>query len=135
MDVIQAIKSRKSIRSYLDKKVESEKLTNVTLDNSICIMSISGWAPDNKNILFNAINCESSRYDPQAHAAYYFINVDNSMLKQITEQGYGVLNLTPDGKFIIANKYPHKGLYIMDIDGSNERQLLEDGIFVSWITP
>lgn len=29
MDVIQAIKSRKSIRSFLDKKVESKKLTNI----------------------------------------------------------------------------------------------------------
>ena len=29
MDVIQAIKSRESVRSFLDKKVESEKLTNI----------------------------------------------------------------------------------------------------------
>lgn len=29
MDVIQAIKSRESVRSYLDKEVESEKLTKI----------------------------------------------------------------------------------------------------------
>ena len=29
MDVIQAIKSRESVRSFLDKKVESEKLINI----------------------------------------------------------------------------------------------------------
>ena len=29
VDVIQAIKSRKSVRSFLDKKVESEKVTNI----------------------------------------------------------------------------------------------------------
>ena len=29
MDVIQAIKSRKSVRSFLDKKVESEKVTDI----------------------------------------------------------------------------------------------------------
>ena len=29
MDVIQAIKTRESVRSYLDKKVESEKLANI----------------------------------------------------------------------------------------------------------
>ena len=29
MDVIQAIKSMESVRRFLDKKVESEKLTNI----------------------------------------------------------------------------------------------------------
>ena len=29
VDVIQAIKSRKSVRSFLDKEVESDKLTNI----------------------------------------------------------------------------------------------------------
>ena len=100
-------------------------------------LNISDWSPDSKKILFNAIDCEK-HISGDIDAVYYSINVDDRELKPLTGKGMGTLNWTLDGKSIIFSGYndiSNKGVYIMDVDGSNKRILLDSGHFVSWITP
>jgi len=119
--------------------VENGKITDVIPDGTICIVNISGWSPDGKKILFNAIDCEKHVPGDFFDKVYYSINADGSELQPLTEKGFGSLNWTLDGKSIIVSGYGNdvsdKGMYIIDADGSNKRILLDDGYFVSWITP
>lgn len=119
--------------------IESGKATDIIPDESICIMNISDWSPDSRKILFDAIDCEKHISGDLFDKVYYSINADDSELKPLTEKGFGSLNWTLDGKSIIVSGYgtdiSDKGMYIMDADGSNKRILLDNGYFVSWITP
>jgi len=119
--------------------IKSGQVTDIIPDKSICIMSISGWSPDSKKILFDAIDCQKHISGDFFDRVYYSINVDGSELKPLTEKGFGSLNWTLDGKSIIVSGYgndiPDKSMYIMNTDGSNKRLLLDNGYFVSWITP
>lgn len=115
--------------------IESGEITDVIPDKSICILSISDWSPDGRKILFDAIDCEKHVSGDFYDRVYYSINADGSELRPITEKGLGSLIWTLDGKSIIVNGYGEKGIYLIDVDGSNKRKLLDNGYFVSWIKP
>lgn len=119
--------------------IESGKATDIIPDKSVCIMNISGWSPDSRKILFDAIDCEKHISGDFFDKVYYSINADGSELKPLTEKGLGSLNWTLDGESIIVSGYGNdisdKSMYIMNADGSNKRILLGNGYFASWITP
>jgi len=115
--------------------IESEKLANIIPDKSICIKGIPDWSPDGKKILFDAVDCKEHVSLEFHDSVYYSINVDGSELKSLTEKGSGSLNWTLDGKSIIVSGYGEKSIYLMNIDGSNRRKLVDNAYFVSWIKP
>jgi Tol biopolymer transport system component len=114
--------------------IQSGKVSDVIPDKSVCIFDIFGWSPDSEKILFDAVNCRGHMPgDPET--VTYSINMDGSQLKPLTPKGYSTLHWTPDGKSIIMNRYPNSEITLMDIDGKNQRKLVDNGFFVSWIKP
>jgi Tol biopolymer transport system component len=148
--IIWSPDSRKlAFRNYYNKDtnsrlyvldIESGKVTPIISDDSLCIMNISNWSPNSKKILFNSINCEEHVLGDFFDLVYYSVNIDGSELTRLTERGSGLLVWTLDGESIITSGYGDeglydKGMYIMDFNGGNKRKLLDNGFFVSWITP
>ena len=116
--------------------IENGEAKDIIPDKSICIMNISGWSSDSKNILFDSIDCKKHILGDYSDNVYYSINADGSELKQLTEKGVGVLYWTLDETSIIFNEYGmQRSMYLMEANGNNKRKILDDGIFVSWIMP
>ena len=119
--------------------VESGEAINILHDESLCPMGISGWSSNSQKILFSAINCKNHISMDFSDKVYYSVNIDGSELSQLTQQGDGSLTWTLDGGSIIISGYGNgasdERMYIMDATGYNKRILLNNGYFVSWITP
>jgi Tol biopolymer transport system component len=114
--------------------IQSGIISDIIRDKSVCISDIFGWSSDGEKILFDAVNCRE-HMPGDSETVTYSINMDGSQLKPLTPKGYSTLHWTPDGKSIIMNRYPNSGIYLMDIDGNNQRKLVDNGLFVSWIKP
>jgi len=117
--------------------IESGKFNDIIPDKSICIMDVFDWSPDSKKISFGAINCKEHIAGDSLDRVSYSINMDGTELKTLTEKGSSTLHWTLDGKSIIADGYEEQGIYLMDVDGSNKRKIVDlDNVhFVSWIKP
>ncbi len=118
--------------------IGSGKITDITPDEPICIITIFDWSPDSKDLLFDAIMCKEHVSGDFSGRISYSIHVDGSNLKALTGKGNGSLHWALDGKSIIMDGYEGKDIYLMDIDGNNKKKLVAVGdytYFVSWIRP
>lgn len=98
-----------------------------TLDDTYC----PRWAPDGQTILFTGRG--------EVTGEVYMIDVEGKNPRRLTNAGDDhPLNhgpaFSPDGKLIaFADSPDNQGLYVMDSDGGNVRQLLEeDTTFLAW---
>jgi len=110
--------------------MENGKSSEVIPDKSVCITRIIDWSPNAERILFEAVTC---KHPYEYGYVYYSVNIDGTDLKALTEQGYESVYWTPDGRSTIITSYGN--IYLADVDGKNRKLILDDGYFVSWITP
>jgi acylaminoacyl-peptidase len=92
------------------------------------------WTPDGRNILFAANRQEDADHDP-VEAEIWSVRVADGELTQLTDRNgpdFGAV-ISPDGSKIAylgfddkMMGYNNTNVYVMDIDGSNVRNLTED---------
>ncbi len=89
------------------------------------------WTPDAQTILFSAARRPDAEYDRQG-ADIYALNVSSGAIRQLTDRKGPDTNPTvsPDGRYIAytgndfsTDTYSVAKLYLMNIDGSNKREL------------
>jgi hypothetical protein len=110
--------------------IESGKINQVILNPSVCITRIADWSPNGEKLLLEAHTCKDVY---EYGYVYYSMNADGTNLKQLTEKGYDSLRWTPDGKSGIVDR--DGVIYLADVDGNNRKEIVDNGIFVDWITP
>jgi dipeptidyl aminopeptidase/acylaminoacyl peptidase len=89
------------------------------------------WTPDSQTILFSAARRADAEYD-RAGSDIYALSVATGQIKQLTDRKGqdGNPTVSPDGKRIAytggdfsTDTYSVAKLYVMNIDGSNKREL------------
>jgi dipeptidyl aminopeptidase/acylaminoacyl peptidase len=89
------------------------------------------WTPDGKEILFSSLRTEDAEY-AYRESEIYAVNVETSNIRQLTNRK-GIDRspvVSPDGKRVAYvgydwtdDTYIESRLYIMDIDGSNPKEI------------
>lgn len=89
------------------------------------------WTPDGREILFSSLRVEDAEY-VYRESEIYAVNVETKEIRQLTERK-GIDRspvVSPDGKLVAYigfdwtdDTYIENKLYVMDIDGSNPREL------------
>ncbi len=89
------------------------------------------WTPDGKEILFSSLRTEDAEY-AYRQSEIYAVNVETSDIRQLTDRN-GIdrsPEVSPDGKMVAYvgydwtdDTYIENKLYVMNIDGSNPREL------------
>jgi TolB protein len=120
--------------------LKSGKITNLIFEGALCGADTPGWFPDGEKLLFTAANCPEQLPVNIFDYRIYTINSDGSNLKSLTDASVGNAHWSPDGKFIIFDKYTDQGseIFIMNADGTNQRNLFGNQShlsFIQWITP
>lgn len=120
--------------------MESGKITNLIPEGSLCGEDMPQWSPDGQKLLITAYDCKTHHWGDYFDDRIYAINSDGSNLKPLTNVSVGNAHWSPDGKFIIFDKYTNQGseIFIMNADGTNQRNLLGNQnhvSFMQWITP
>jgi TolB protein len=86
----------------------------------------ASWSPDGRRLAFSASL-------GRANMDIYKINADGSGLQRLTNAKSWERNLSPswspDGRQItfVSNRYSHPHIFVMNADGSNQRQLTTQG--------
>jgi Tol biopolymer transport system component len=82
------------------------------------------WSPDGRRIAF---------WD---HDAIYVVNVDGSGLRRLVQNAFEGPSWSPDGRKLIFVRLRHPreslGLWVMNADGSGQRNLRSDGWAATW---
>jgi Tol biopolymer transport system component len=103
--------------------VDQSGLVQLTSDSSSAPM---GWSPDETKILFASWR----DWLDGIHSDVYVMNSDGSHVQRLTMSGYANSAVwSPDGRYIAYLEYlqnPFRfGIFVMDVDGSNKRLLVE----------
>lgn len=95
--------------------------------------STPSWSPDNKTLAFAGFDKEKNNFD------IFIMNIDGSEIKRLTSakksSGKWANNedpaFAPDGRQImfVSDRAGTRQLYLVNIDGSNERQITYDNKF------
>ncbi|HEV2385716.1 MAG TPA: S9 family peptidase [Candidatus Acidoferrales bacterium] len=89
------------------------------------------WTPDNTEILFSADRVEDFEYRRQ-ESYIYAVNAANGAVRQLTAEKAAHQDpvVSPDGKYVaysghplVAEAYTTSHLYVMNLDGTNAREL------------
>jgi Tol biopolymer transport system component len=93
------------------------------------------WSPDGRTLAINV-------GDLDRQSGIYLVNPDGSGLRQLTTQrhtfnGYSVAVWSPDGKHLLfhAGSPGSQDIWIVDVDGSNERALMTTAYPIDEIGP
>jgi dipeptidyl aminopeptidase/acylaminoacyl peptidase len=89
------------------------------------------WTPDGSEIVLSGLRADDFEYRRQ-ESYIYAVNVASGAVRQLTEEkaAHQSPAVSPDGKYVaytghplIAEAYTTSHLYVMNIDGSNPREL------------
>lgn len=89
------------------------------------------WTPDGSEIMFSGLRANDFEYRRQ-ESYIYAANVASGAVRQLTQEkgAYQAPTVSPDGKYtaytghpLTAEAYTTSHLYVMNIDGSNSREL------------
>jgi len=110
--------------SYYDLWVmDADGLNKVQLTNDVLNNFKACFTPEGDKIVFS-----SSRYVIHEDYEIYIINIDGTGETRLTFSPHDnqSLEISPDGSKIVFSKGRSGSIYLMDIDGSNQEDLLRD---------